>query len=60
LVSGELLWLRMAPDGVFILVGVLRLVAAAVWGFLDLRPLCQPATPQLETGTVRQTELVGV
>jgi nitric oxide reductase subunit B len=56
----NLLWLRMAPDSVFILVGVLPLVAAAVWGFFHLRPLCQPAAPQVETGTVPQTELVGV
>jgi nitric oxide reductase subunit B len=34
-----LLWLRMAPDTVFIVVGALPLVAAAVYGLLHLRSL---------------------
>lgn len=33
-----LLWLRIVPDSVFLVVGVVPLVAAAVWGFLHLRP----------------------
>jgi nitric oxide reductase subunit B len=44
-----LLWLRMGPDTVFIAVGVLPLVAAAVWGLFHLRGLRAAAqTPRSE------------
>jgi nitric oxide reductase subunit B len=33
-----LLWLRMIPDGIFIAVGALPILAAAVYGFFHLRP----------------------
>jgi nitric oxide reductase subunit B len=38
-----LLWLRMAPDSVFIVIGALPLVAGAVYGFFHLRQLREPA-----------------
>jgi nitric oxide reductase subunit B len=38
-----LLWLRMAPDTVFIVMGVLPLVAAAAYGLFHLRAVQQPA-----------------
>jgi nitric oxide reductase subunit B len=38
-----LLWMRMAPDTVFIVIGVLPLVAAAVYGLFHMRPLRAPA-----------------
>jgi nitric oxide reductase subunit B len=37
-----LLWVRMSPDIVFIAVGVLPLVAAAVYGLSHLRPVREP------------------
>ena len=37
-VVNRLLWLRIIPDLVFIFVGILPLVAAACYGFLNLRP----------------------
>ncbi|HKE21579.1 MAG TPA: nitric-oxide reductase large subunit [Bryobacteraceae bacterium] len=42
-----LLWLRMIPDTVFIVIGVLPLVAAGVYGLFHLRPAQegQPAKP---------------
>jgi nitric oxide reductase subunit B len=52
-----LLWLRMAPDTVFIVVGALPLVAAAVYGLFHLRGLRAPV-PMKETEETR--ELVGV
>jgi hypothetical protein len=33
-----LLWLRMIPDAIFIAVGALPILAAAVYGFFHLRP----------------------
>ncbi|MCW5977660.1 MAG: cbb3-type cytochrome c oxidase subunit I [Bryobacteraceae bacterium] len=33
----KLLWLRMIPDAIFIVAGILPLVAAALYGFLHLR-----------------------
>jgi nitric oxide reductase subunit B len=46
-VVNRLLWLRLLPDTVFIVVGILPLVAAAVYGYLHLRaakpaPALQP------------------
>ena len=38
-----LLWFRMVPDTIFIAIGVVPLVAAAVYGLFHLRALCQPA-----------------
>jgi nitric oxide reductase subunit B len=44
-----LLWFRMVPDTVFIVLGVLPIVAAAVYGFFHLRPLVEPvAQPEKE------------
>jgi nitric oxide reductase subunit B len=53
----NLLWLRMAPDTVFIVLGALPLVAAAVYGLFHLRPLREPAQPVSSPEEVR--ELVG-
>lgn len=39
----QLLWLRMLPDSVFIVVGVLPMVAAGLYGMLHLRKASQPA-----------------
>ena len=39
----QLLWLRMIPDTVFIVVGVVPLVAASIYGLLHLRPVRKPA-----------------
>lgn len=36
-VVNRLLWLRLIPDTVFIFAGVIPIVAAALWGFLNLR-----------------------
>lgn len=36
-IINRLLWLRMLPDSVFILLGVLPIVAAGVWGLRHLR-----------------------
>ncbi len=36
-IVNRLLWLRMLPDTVFIVVGIVPLVAAAVYGYLHLR-----------------------
>jgi nitric oxide reductase subunit B len=44
-----LLWLRIVPDSVFIAIGVLPLVAAAVYGLFHLREVREPAP-------VRKTE----
>lgn len=38
-IVSTLLWLRMFPDSVFILVGVVPVVAAAVWGLFHMRAL---------------------
>jgi nitric oxide reductase subunit B len=37
-----LLWVRMAPDTVFIAIGALPIVAGAVYGFFHLRSLREP------------------
>ncbi|HUK17646.1 MAG TPA: cbb3-type cytochrome c oxidase subunit I, partial [Bryobacteraceae bacterium] len=50
-----LLWLRMIPDSIFIAIGVLPLVAAAVYGLFHLRPLQEP---HLELKPVEDRELV--
>jgi nitric oxide reductase subunit B len=36
-VVNNLLWLRIIPDGVFIVLGVVPLTAAIVWGAMHLR-----------------------
>lgn len=38
----QLLWLRMIPDTVFIVAGVMPLVGASVYGLLHLRPVRRP------------------
>jgi hypothetical protein len=43
----RLLWLRMIPDSIFILVGVLPLVAAGVYGLFHLRAERKPASTQV-------------
>jgi nitric oxide reductase subunit B len=50
-----LLWVRIAPDSVFIVLGVLPLVAAAVYGFFHLRTLRPPV---VETKGEEVRELV--
>ncbi len=37
-----LLWLRVIPDSIFIVLGVLPIVAAAVYGFFHLREVQEP------------------
>jgi len=49
-----LLWLRMLPDSVFIAVGVLPLVSAAVWGLFHMRKLNAPAPSPVSTEDVRE------
>jgi nitric oxide reductase subunit B len=49
-VVNTLLWLRVIPDTVFIFAGVIPIVAAALWGFVNMRaeaPLPESAAPQL-------------
>ena len=53
-----LLWLRMAPDTVFIAIGALPLVAGAVYGFLHMRKLNAPAA--VEAVEEEDKELVEV
>lgn len=50
----RLLWMRIVPDMVFIFVGILPLVAAVVYGFLNLRP----ATENVPAG-IEAMETVG-
>jgi nitric oxide reductase subunit B len=50
-----LLWLRMAPDTVFIAIGALPIVAGAVYGFFHLR---SPREPVLVKETAAKKELV--
>jgi len=52
-----LLWLRMAPDSVFIVIGALPIVAGAVYGFLRMRPLREPVAVK---ETVEEEEFAGV
>ena len=52
-----LLWMRIAPDTVFIAAGVLPLVAAAVWGLFHLRGT--GSTAKVETKREEVRELVG-
>jgi nitric oxide reductase subunit B len=52
-----LLWVRMAPDTVFIAIGVAPLVAAAVYGLFHLRPLSAPVAQPNEE--VREVVSVG-
>jgi nitric oxide reductase subunit B len=53
-----LLWLRMAPDTVFIVVGALPLLAAAVYGLFHMRGLRTPVVAPADEKQSR--ELVGV
>jgi nitric oxide reductase subunit B len=41
-IVNKLLWLRILPDSVFLLVGIVPLAAASVWGLLHLRGLRAP------------------
>jgi nitric oxide reductase subunit B len=41
-VINRLLWLRVLPDSVFILLGVLPIVAAGLWGMAHLRKADSP------------------
>ena len=54
-----LLWLRMAPDTVFIVLGALPLLAAATYGLFHMRGLRAPA-PAPATSKEEARELVGV
>jgi nitric oxide reductase subunit B len=47
-VVNKLLWLRIVPDLVFLFAGILPLVAAACYGFLNLRRAEVPAAAQVE------------
>jgi nitric oxide reductase subunit B len=53
----RLLWMRMLPDSVFIVIGVLPLVAAAAWGLFHMRKLHAPAPVAAEE---EERELVEV
>ena len=52
----QLLWLRMLPDTVFIVAGVLPIAAAGLWGLAHLRPADSDYPP---TGGPKKTETVG-
>ena len=54
-----LLWLRMVPDTVFIVLGALPLLAAAVYGLFHMRSLRAPA-PAPAPAKEEIRELVGV
>ena len=54
----KLLWLRMIPDTVFLVLGVLPLVAAAVWGLLHMRQVRAPDA--VEPEVVELERMVGV
>lgn len=43
-----LLWLRVIPDSIFIILGVLPIVAAAVYGFFHLREVQEPVAQKEE------------
>ena len=49
-----LLWLRMIPDTIFIVAGVMPLVAAAVYGLFHLRALREPAVEVEKKEEVRE------
>src|SRR5262249_45429104 len=53
----KLLWLRMEPDTVFIVLGALPLVAGWVYGFFPLLPLRAPAE-NLLAPVVSESELL--
>ncbi|HWQ56020.1 MAG TPA: nitric-oxide reductase large subunit [Bryobacteraceae bacterium] len=44
-----LLWLRIVPDMIFLFVGIVPLVAAACYGFLNLRRAEQPVELEIES-----------
>jgi nitric oxide reductase subunit B len=50
-VINGLLWLRVLPDSVFILLGVLPIVAAALWGITHLRRVDSSPIPESEIET---------
>ena len=55
----KLLWVRMAPDTIFIVLGVLPIVAAAAYGLFHMRTLRTPVRQEaLEAAPAR--DLVGV
>jgi nitric oxide reductase subunit B len=53
----KLLWLRIVPDMIFIFAGILPLVAAACYGFLQLR---RPTEPAVGTHAAEAERLVEV
>lgn len=53
-VVSKLLWLRLIPDTVFIVLGVLPLTAAIVWGSLHLRK-AEPAAARSRQGEAKAT-----
>ena len=52
-----LLWLRIVPDMVFLFAGIVPLVAAACYGFLNLRRAELPAGQLIEE--LEASELAG-
>jgi nitric oxide reductase subunit B len=50
-VINGLLWLRVLPDSVFIVLGVLPIVAAALWGITHLRRVDSSPIPESEIET---------
>jgi nitric oxide reductase subunit B len=55
-----LLWLRMGPDTVFIALGVVPIVAAAVYGFFHLKPLREPVAVSAAIERTEDREPVAV
>jgi nitric oxide reductase subunit B len=55
-----LLWLRMAPDTVFIVLGAIPLLAAAGYGLFHMRGLRAPAAAPAPRAKEETRELVGV
>ena len=55
-----LLWVRIVPDMVFLLAGILPLVAAACYGFLNLRRATQPGEVSIEEPEAAASELTGI
>ncbi len=52
-----LLWLRIIPDMIFIFAGIVPLVAAVCWGFLNLRRAALPVGHEIEAP--QEGELTG-
>jgi len=53
----KLLWLRMIPDTIFIVAGVLPVLGAAAWGWMHMRKAEIPALPEREQMLMEYTEL---